>query len=398
VIARLNVGGAAMHAITLAQRLDPARFETVLATGRCAPDEQELGATAYGPGVTIVRIPGLGRPLRATDDLTALLHLVRLVHRFRPHVVHTHTAKAGALGRLAAWLGRVPVRVHTFHGHVFRGYFPRLGSAAAVGAERALALLTHRVIAVSESQAHELGCVYRIAPPEKVAVIPLGVDLDPFLAVPLGASGGHVRAEVGAAPDDVLVGIVGRVAPIKRHGFFLEAFARAHAAAPALRALVVGDGAPDDIAALRTRAASLGVAGRVHFLGYQTDMPRLYADLDVVACTSASEGTPVALIEGLAARLACVSTDVGGVGDVLGGGRYGRLVPADDVGAFAAALARLATDDGHRHALREGGAGSVASRFGVQRLLHEVASLYDELLAGRRVRAGMWSAIPSARG
>lgn len=383
VIARLNIGGPAIQAITLSKRLDPSRFETVLATGRCAPGEEEMSSLLAREGVEPVRIPGLGRALHPAEDARAFAGLLGLIRRFRPHILHTHTAKAGALGRTAGALLGVPVRVHTFHGHVFRGYFSPAKSRAAVLTERGLGLLSHQIVSISEAQRRDLVDEFKIAPAEKVTVIPLGFALEPLLAVARGEVPGTLRAELGAASTDCVVGIVGRVAPIKNHSLFLTALARALSQEPRLRGVVIGDGPAPLMAQLRAQAEQLGIAARVHFLGYRTELASLYADLDVVALSSDNEGTPVALIEALAAGRACVSTRVGGVPDVLGDGRFGRLTPPGDADALASALVALARDEAGRAAARALGPAAAEERYGFTRLRRDIESLYTRLWADR---------------
>jgi glycosyltransferase involved in cell wall biosynthesis len=383
VIARLNIGGPAIQAITLTRRLDPSRFSSVLATGRCAPGEQEMSALLAREEVEPHRISGLGRALHAADDARAFAGLVSLLRRLQPHILHTHTAKAGALGRIAGALLRVPVRVHTFHGHVFRGYFSPAKTQAAIMTERGLARLSHRIIAISEAQRRDLCEVYHIAPPEKVSVVPLGFDLSPFLAVSgqntPGPPSGRLRAELGLSPGALLVGIVGRVAPIKNHRLFLDALALTQQRLPQVHGVIIGDGTEAEIRALRAQAERLGITSGLHLLGYRTDLAPLYADLDAVALTSDNEGTPVALIEALAAGRACIATSVGGVPDVLREGELGVLVAPQNAETFAAELVNLLRDPARRAALGARGPASVEARYGLSRLCGDLESLYLSL-------------------
>jgi glycosyltransferase involved in cell wall biosynthesis len=222
VIARLNVGGPARHVVLMSRGLDPARWRTVLVTGRTDETEADMMDLAVDAGLDLEVIDDLGRRLHPLRDLRALLALLRAVRRHRPDVVCTHTAKAGALGRLAAFVHRVPARVHTFHGHVFHGYFGRLGSRAVVWAERLLARLAHRILAVSEEVAHDLVEVHRIAPAPRVEVLRLGLDLSEFLE---GRPRGAFRRELGVPPDAPLLVAVGRLVPVKDHALLLEAAA-----------------------------------------------------------------------------------------------------------------------------------------------------------------------------
>lgn len=376
VIARLNVGGPAIHVMNLTEGLATA-YPTLLITGAVGPDEGDMLPEAVARGLPVSVIPELGRSVRPWQDVVALYKLMVLFRRIRPAIVHTHTAKAGTLGRVAAVLARVPVRVHTFHGHVFRGYFGRM-TGLVIAVERALARLTTRIVTVSESQADELAREFRIASRERIAVIPLGLDLRRFAPDAIAAWRGELRQEIraGNAP---IVTIVGRLVPIKNHALFLRMAAEVSAMGRECVFVIVGGG--DEEPRLRALAAELGIEPRIRFLGWRTDLPRIYADSDVVVLTSDNEGTPVSLIEALAAARPVVSTEVGGVRDVLEGGRLGLLAPAGDGRALAGAVAALLDDPAAGREMGDRGARVVPGRYGVDRLVAEMASLYDLLVS-----------------
>jgi glycosyltransferase involved in cell wall biosynthesis len=379
VIARLNIGGPAIHTILLTAGLDRTRFESLLVTGVVGPHEGDMLDLAAARGVSPLVIPDLGRELHPVRDLATLFKLYRLFRRERPHVVHTHTAKAGAVGRLAARLAGVPVVLHTFHGHVFRGYFGPRKTQFFINLEKFLARLSDCVVTVSEGQRRELAD-YGIAPLTKIAVVPLGFDLEPFLTVTREA-GARWRREVGAPDDAPLVGIVARLTGVKNHRLFLDVARRAADAVPEAWFAVVGDG--ELRAELEAYAAGLGLAGRVRFTGWVRDMPSVYAALDVVAITSLNEGTPVTLIEGMAAGRAVVSTAVGGVADVVADGESGLLAPSGDADGLAQAVAALLRDPARRQAMGRAGRESVRERFSAARLVSDVEQLYLSLLAAR---------------
>jgi glycosyltransferase involved in cell wall biosynthesis len=385
IIARLNVGGPTIHTVLLSARLDPSRYRTTLVVGEPGEGEGDMSYLASDRGVRPVTVRELGRAIRPTDDLVALWRLYRLMRRERPHVVHTHTAKAGTLGRIAAFAAGVPVRVHTFHGHVFSGYFSPAKTRVFLGIERALARVTHTIIAISESQRRELSEVYEVAPGGKFAVVPLGLDLAPFAEVAPEPDEGGIRAELGIGPGETVVGIVGRLTAIKNHRMFLDAARLALERAPegvSFRFLVVGGGDLED--EIREQARSLG--DRVVFAGWRRDLAAVYAACDIVALTSNNEGTPVAVIEALASSRPVVATDVGGVADVLEGGRLGVLVPSGDASQFADALVRVASDGRLRGGLVAGGRASAIGRFSIETLARRVDELYTALLSGRRAR------------
>jgi glycosyltransferase involved in cell wall biosynthesis len=373
VIARLNIGGPAIHATLLTACLDPARFHTTLVTG--SEDASEGNYLAlHGREAAVELIPDLGREIRPLRDLRTLAALMRVIRRVRPHIVHTHTAKAGAVGRLAAALCGVPVVVHTFHGHVLRGYFSPAKTAVYRNIERGLARRTDRLLTVTDLVRDEL-LALGVGRPEQYITVPLGFDLAPL--VHAAGRRGELRAElgVGAAP---LVGIVARLVPIKAHEIFLDAAARIRAAVPDARFLIVGDG--ECRQALEARVDALGLREAVRFLGWRADLDRLYADLDVVVLTSRNEGSPVALIEAMAAGVPVVSTAVGGVPDVVAHGTSGLLAPVDDAAAVAEHTVTLLRD--RARALTMGGAGRsrVVATYSADRLVADIERLYDALL------------------
>ena len=376
VISRLNVGGPAIHTILLTAGLDPAAFESRLYVGAPGPAEGDMLPLARARGVEPVAVPGLGRSIRPGRDLAALGHLVRAFRAFRPRVVHTHAAKAGTLGRIAARLAGVPATVHTFHGHVLSGYFNPAVTAAFRAIERALARRTTRIVALSPGQRDEL-LALGIGRPERMAVVPLGLELDGCLNAQ--ARRGELRRHLRLPPEARLVGIVARLVPIKDHASFFKAAARVARADPAARFVVAGDGPLR--ARLESAAREAGLADRTHFLGWWEDLPALYADLDVVALTSRNEGTPVCLLEAMAAGVPVVATAVGGVSDVVRHGETGLLVPPGDPGALAAALAALLGDPERRSALGLAGRRAAYPAYDVKTLIARVETLYRELIA-----------------
>jgi glycosyltransferase involved in cell wall biosynthesis len=319
------------------------------------------------------RIRGLGRAIRVGDDLDAVRHLVREFRAFRPHIVHTHTAKAGALGRVAAWICRVPVVVHTFHGHVFEGYFSPPIAQAFIAIERLLARGTDQIVTISPRQHADITARYRIAPPERVTVLPLGFDLGRFEA----PGGGTLRAELGIAGAP-LIASVGRLTRIKDQALLLKAFQLLED--ETVHLCLVGGGELEG--ELRALAQELSVLERTHFLGFRDDLAGVLADADVVALTSVNEGTPVALIEALAAGCSTVAIDVGGVADVLEEGRWGSLVASREPAEFARALGRALT--GHRTrgwGEVEAGKAYVRSKYGIGRLVSDHEVMYRGLLS-----------------
>lgn len=379
IIARLNVGGPAQHAIFLSAGLDPARFVTTLITGTAGSHEGDLTAEARARGVTPVCIPELGRRIHPTYDLVALGKLVTLLRRLRPDLVHTHTAKAGALGRVAALLTGAPAILHTFHGHVLDGYFSPSLSRLFLQIERALARITDRIITVSPQVRRDL-LARGVGRPEQVEVIPVGLDLDRFLHG--AASPAHLRQTLPISAGAPLLGIVGRLVAIKDHSTLFQALVLLQSQGPSPHLIVVGDGEGRE--ALARMAQELGLAPRVHFLGWRNDLEAILGELDVVICCSKNEGTPVALIEAMAAGVPVLATDVGGVGDLILHGETGWLVPPGDPPALSRAIRDLLADPERRARPLPAARRLVLERHDVNTLLHRMEALYEALLAEKQ--------------
>ena len=321
VVTRMNIGGPANQVLLLAKGLAP-EFTTLLAAG--SPGEREGELT--DPQVPVRRVP-LVRPVRPAADLHALTSIRRLVKDSEPCLVHTHMAKAGSIGRLAALSSsrsHRPKLVHTFHGHVLQGYFGGAQQRGFLQMERFLARHTDALVAVSPEVRDELVDL-GVGKPSQYLVIPLGLDLDRFLVVgSRGGAPGQLRRALGLSAGTPLAGAVGRLVPVKDHATLFKALA----ATPELHLAVLGDG--ELRPTLEGLARDLGIAGRTHFTGWWADVPSALADLDVVVLSSRSEGTPVALIEALAAARPVVATDVGGVRHVVQDGETGWLCRPGD--------------------------------------------------------------------
>jgi len=374
VIARMNVGGPAQHVALLTRRLDRDHYRTMLVSGRVGPGEE-----AYSDldGIAIHYIDQLGPEIRPFKDLAALLALVRLLRTYRPHIVETHTAKAGMLGRIAVLFSSTsrPVIIHVYHGHVLRGYFGPFRTGAYRLIEGWLGRISDALITVSPATADEL-VKMGIAPRSKFAVVPLGLELDRFLELGLGPDGSF-REELEASADDVLFTFIGRLVPIKRPDVMLRAVSIARRAGCPVKVAVVGDGLlrPD----LEGLSRELGCQGAVCFLGYRRDLARIAAGSDAALLTSDNEGTPVALIEASAAGRPSVSTRVGGVPDIVVDGA-GLLAPAGDERAIAGQIVQLSRDAALRRQMGTRARQHVRHHFAAPRLLHDMDALYSRLL------------------
>ncbi len=385
MIARLNMGGPALHVTYLAHGLATRGYETTLVAGDVARGEESMAFVADRAGVEVVRLPGLSRELSPLRDAVAAWRVARIIRRLRPDVVHTHTAKAGAIGRVAALLagpGRRPVVVHTFHGHVLRGYFGRAGTLLFRAIETVLARVSDRLVAVSPEVRDELVGLH-VAPRDKFSVVRLGIELAP--RVRFEGDAAEVRRRHGIPAEKFVVGWFGRMTAVKRTDDLLTMLAGLRERGIDALLVLVGDG--DDRDRLEQRAHDLGLARSCLFVGYQEDVAPWYAVCDAVVLTSASEGTPVTIIEALAAGRPVVATKVGGVPDVVDEGETGFLVRPRDTHALAERLEILARDPERRVAMGAAGRERMIERYAVERLVDDIDSLYRELLAVRSATA-----------
>jgi glycosyltransferase involved in cell wall biosynthesis len=375
IIARLNIGGPAIHCILLTQGLNKDRFQSLLVCGNVDKTEADMLYLAREKNVEPIFISSLGRNLNLFKDLAAFFRIFSIIRKEQPDIIHTHTAKAGALGRLAGLLynftlilrrGRKGVKlVHTFHGHVLHSYFSATKTKIFIWIERILARFSDKIIAVSNEVRNELLSL-KIADPEKLRVIPLGLELDSLLGLDEKRNS-HLN-----------IGIIGRLAPVKNQMLFLQAVKALRDCSDANLAkfIIAGDG--ELRSSLEEKAKDLGIAGFVEFIGWQKDLKDLYSRLDIVALTSLNEGTPVSLIEAMAAGKAVVATDVGGVKDIVNGQR-GILVKSGDVNGFANALRCLIEDNDLRRKMGRSGREFVRKLFCKERLIADIQNLYDEL-------------------
>jgi len=385
VIARLNMGGPALHVAYLTEGLTKRGYDTTLVAGSLARGEDSMAFVADARGVEVVRIDELGREISPLRDLMATIRLARLIRKERPQILHTHTAKAGTVGRVAARLAgsrKPPIVVHTFHGHVLRGYFGPVRTLLFRLLERWLASGTTALIAVSPQVRDDLVAL-GVAPRERFVVIRLGIELDERIA-PETNGRGESRRYLGIPGDRFAVGWIGRMTAVKRTDDVLIAFKSLRDSGVDAVLCMVGDG-PDRVP-LEQRAHDLGVARDTVFLGYQEDVAPFYAAFDVLVLPSGNEGTPVTVIEALAAERPVVATRVGGVPDVVRDGEDGFLVEAGATDDLADRLGRLARDPDLRARMGRKGRERVLPRYAVERLVDDVDELYRSLLSAAGVR------------
>jgi glycosyltransferase involved in cell wall biosynthesis len=406
VIARLNVGGPARHVVWLTREMSAAGHSSLLVAGSVPPGESDMAYFAAANGVEPITIPEMSRELSLRDG-AVVWKLLRLFWREQPDVIHTHTAKAGAVGRLAALLYRAarrlsfgvrrprPVVVHTYHGHVFHSYYGRLKTAVFLLIERALARwATDRIVVISDQQRDEINGRFGVGRRSQFVVVPLGLDLSAFEGWANRRE--EARRALNVVPDEIAVGIVGRLTEIKNHGLFVRAAAslvlrRQRSAGPSVRFVIAGDGhlRPQ----LEHLARSLGVGDRVLFMGHRDDMEAVYPAFDIVVLSSLNEGTPLTLVEAMANGCPIVSTAVGGVVDLMGPAvfdrttapsgtsrhEHGVLVHRHDPDTLATAIDYLIDRPAERVAMGERGGAFVGSSYELHRLIDDITALYAEL-------------------
>jgi len=386
VIARLNMGGPAIHVANLAAGLETRGYHTTLVAGSLARGEDSMAFVAERLGVSVVDVPEIQREVALLHDAKSIRRLTSIIRAERPHILHTHTAKAGALARAAALVAgaaRPPIVVHTFHGHVMKGYFGPRRTAFFRQVERTLARRSDVLVAVSPEVRDEL-VQHGIAPGEKFAVIRLGIPLDERLGDDTRDL--DYRSLYGISPDAFVVGWVGRMTGVKDTDAVLEVVRATRQLGVDAALCMVGDG--PDRERLEQLAHDLGIARSTYFVGYQTEVAGYYRLFDAFLLPSVNEGTPVSAIEALASGTPVVATRVGGVPDVVRDGVDGFLVEPGDTESAAERLATLARDPALRRRLGEAGSARVRERYSVERLVDDVDRLYRSLLAAKGLAFG----------
>jgi len=378
-ITRLTLGGSSENTIASCVALDRAGYDCMLATSFRESDASSL-ADARRRGCRVVDIPALGREVAPLADLTALAELVRLIRRERPAIVHTHTSKAGFIGRLAAVIARAPAVIHQPHGHIFYGYYSPRRTAVFTALERQAARWTDRIITLTDRGAQE-HLARGIGRAEQYVAVPSGVPTAELRAA--APPRGEARARLGLDPDAFIVVGLGRLVPIKGFDLLARALPAVVAQIPSARVLLVGDGA--ERAHLGAIAASMGVAERLQMTGETTDVASYLAAADVVAVPSRNEGMGRVIVEAMALGLPVVATAVGGIPDVVTDGECGRLVEPEDVDALAAALVELGRDPALRRKLGEA-AVRRAEAFSTAVASEKLVAVYATLVRAKGLR------------
>ena len=378
VITRLCRGGAQENTFQTVRLADRSRFDADLISGRTSGSEGSIEDRVREAGIEWIDEPALVRDVSPVRDLVALRRLTGLFRERCYDIVHTHTSKAGFLGRVAAARAGVPIVVHTPHGNIFDGYFSRPVTAVFTVLERYAARKTDRLIALTTRGVEE-HLVQRIGRPGQWLPIFSGIDCSPYEGARENRE--RTRRDLGIGPDDLLVGTVGRLEPVKGFAYFVEAAHAIAYAAHNARFIIVGDGSLER----RLRQQALNLGGSIRFLGHRDDVPDLMAAMDVFVLPSLNEGMGRVLLEAGAAGVPAVATAVGGVPDIVADGKTGLLVPPRDAAAIAKAVIDLAGDAERRARMGEAGRAFVVPDYSLETMVRQIESLYKKLAAEKGI-------------
>lgn len=391
ILNRFGLGGPVLNAAYLTRFLS-SDYETLLVGGPNEEGEADATDIVTDLGITPVHVSEMRRAVHPANDIMAYRRISEMINTFKPDIVHTHASKAGTIGRLAAMANDVKVIVHTFHGHVFHGYFNPVKTRLFIQIERQLARKTSRIIALSDMQKQDLSQIYSISPPDKIAVVPLGLDLSAFR---VNATGKRIafRAKYNIDEEEIAIGMIGRLVPVKNHALFLDAIQKVNKhASKKIRAFIIGDGALKKslIKQCKDLGLSWTVAGNEHaqkatvtFTSWIKPIDMAYPGLDIVAMTSLNEGTPVSLIEAQACGIPIVSANVGGIEDIVLPDRTAVTFKNNDVAELAKRLLKMVEEKSIRERLAQNGWAHVKNRFHYTRLVSDMEKVYASLLRKR---------------
>ena len=380
IINRFNIGGPTYNATFLTAFLGP-EYETLLVGGLPEEGESDSLFILEKYGVKPMLMKELVRNPSISSDRKAYKKLKQIIKDFQPDIVHTHAAKAGALGRKAAISCNVPVVIHTFHGHIFHSYFGKVKTTIFKTIERRLAAKSDAIVAISEIQKYELSKVHRIVDANKITVVPLGFDLIPFRDKRI-SDREEERKKYDLDDNVVAIAIVGRLAPIKNHQYFLEVIeAVLYRTTNKIKVFIVGDGTEKKLIELKVKEISKSHPNVIQMTSWIEDIGTFNAAMDVICLTSKNEGTPVSLIEAQAAGIPVVTTDVGGVRDIIIEGETGHVVPLDRQDLFIQKLLDLIVNEKKREKMSQNGWNHVEQKFHYMTLVQNMEKLYSRLLA-----------------
>ena len=390
ILNRFNLGGPTHNATFLTKYLEP-EFNTKLIAGMKLESELSSEFILSNLDIEPIYIREMHRELSIFNDFKAFIEIKKIIKEFKPDIVHTHAAKSGALGRLAAISENVPIIIHTFHGHVFHSYFGRIKSKIYILVERFLAYYSSKIIAISESQKEDLVHNYSICREEKVEIIPLGFDLEVF-QTDMDNKRNDFREQYSLDPDTIAIGIIGRLTKIKNHQLFLNSAKNVlSSSSKELKFFIIGDG--EEKQNLEKIADNLEIkynekqpaSNQLFFTSWVKEIDHVLAGLDIIALTSLNEGTPVTLIEAKASKKPIISTDVGGVKDVIFHKETGILTESDNIDDFSKKLKELVDNKELQSKIAINGFTAIQQRFSYKRLVKDMRSLYLDLLDNNEI-------------
>jgi len=372
---RICIGGPAIHTELLSRYLPKDKYETILLGGALEPGESSKFSQIKEKGVDIRIVHNMRREPDFWNDLRAVREVYKIIRKEKPTIVHTHTAKAGFIGRIAAWLAGVPIIIHTFHGHTFENYFGKIKTQFFILIERFLAKISTRIIAISPEQKKDLSERFRIVADNKISTIRLGFELEKFLSC---NKNGKLKSDLSIPKDSFLIASIGRLVPVKNHRMALLVLKKLVERKKMVQLCIVGDG--EERENLRRFVVEMGLESFVHFTGWVKEIETIYSGIDLLLLTSLNEGTPVAVIEALASSVPVVATSVGGVPDLIMSEQNGLLCASDDASGMTRQILRLMDDDSLAQRLSRHGRRFAAQTYSYTRLIDETDILYDYLL------------------
>jgi len=376
ILSRLNIGGPSLHAVLLTKYLNNEDYESLIVSGCLSEGEGDMSYLLDGSATTHITVNTMTREIAIGDDIRAVVELYKIFRREKPDIVHTNMAKAGMVGRAAAYLARVPIIIHTFHGHVFSGYFSSLKTNIFLLIERLLALISTKIVVISNEIKREICSIYRITSKKKVTVIPLGFELTELQ--PLDQYKGYFRKKFSIPDDSPIIGIVGRITGIKNHNLFVDIAKLIFNQNANVHFLVIGDGDLRD--ELEKCVVSEKMSDHFHFTGWVKETAKIYADLDIMVLTSKNEGTPVTVIEAMHYKIPVVCSEVGGLPDIVSDGNTGFLVKSFNPEDFVPIITKLLDDRSLCRTIGNEGHQSVNQQFTLSRLINDITGLYHQLL------------------
>jgi glycosyltransferase involved in cell wall biosynthesis len=382
LLSRMNIGGPSVHTVLLTKYLENEDFTSMLISGTLSEGEGDMSYLVDQYQIEHRSIDTLQREISLFDDFKAVIELYRIFRKEKPQIVHTNLAKAGMVARLAAWLARVPVILHTYHGHVFSGYFSPAKTKLYILIERMIAFLSTKIIVISKMIKNDICSVYKITNEKKVSIIPLGFELEKMET--LDVYRGTFRKRFSIPENAPVIGIVGRITGIKNHSLFVEIASLLLKKNKNIHFIIVGDGELKE--EIEKLADDLGISKHVHFTGWITETAIMYADLDAMLLTSKNEGTPVTVIEAMYYKIPVISSNVGGLSDLINHGTTGYLINSLVAKDYIQDILKLVESDGERELIGLAAHNFVMDQFNIERLVSDMKNLYSQLLKSKGIK------------